>query len=109
MKRKIISLAIIGLLIGMLFNLTGCVGILTGLGLYVANEASDTVVKADAMSAAEINAFNSKFNQYEGENVSGTNVKSLLNGQASVKESVFIRSEQQMHRFVEQLYSHKIN
>lgn len=78
MKRKILSLAIIGMLIVMLFSLTGCVSLLTALGLYAYNEGSE-VVNTNSMANAEKEAFNSKFTQYEGKSISGTNVRALLN------------------------------
>lgn len=78
MKRKILSLAIIGMLIIMLFSLTGCASLLAALGFYVMNEGSE-VVKTNTMADAERETFNSKFTQYEGKNINGTNVKALLN------------------------------
>ena len=78
MKRKILSLAIIGMLIIMLFSLTGCASLLAALGFMVYNEGSE-VVNTNALADAEKEAFNSKFTQYEGKNISGTNVKALLN------------------------------
>lgn len=88
MKRKFLSLAIIGVLILMLFSLTGCVGFL----LYIYNNASE-VVEANPISAEEINTFNSKFTQYEGNRISGNNVKSLLN---SITQNNYINEGRQI-------------
>lgn len=99
MKRKILSLAIIGILVLMLFSLTGC--FLTGLGLYMVENNKGEVVRNDeiteetkeiydksketatvseaTLSRQEKETFNSRFTQYEGKTISGANVKALIN------------------------------
>lgn len=99
MKRKILSLAIVGVLVLMLFSLTGC--FLTGLGLYMFENDKGEVVRNDdlkeeakqiydksketatvseaTLSRQEKETFNSRFTQYEGKTISGTKVRALIN------------------------------
>ncbi len=69
-----------------------------GLGLFIYNQATD-VVNNTNMSEAEINAFNSKFENYESTNLRGVTVKGLIstiqtsnasqNGNKKIKEIHF--------------------
>ena len=52
--------------------------LIISLGLVVYNMAEETVKNNSSLSAQEIQAFNDQFTQYEGENVRGTRVNSLL-------------------------------
>ena len=52
--------------------------LIISLGLVVYNIAEETVNNNSSLSAQEIQAFNDQFTQYEGENVRGTRVNSLL-------------------------------
>lgn len=52
--------------------------LIISLGLVVFNMAAETVNNNSSLSAQEIQAFNDQFTQYEGENVRGTRVNSLL-------------------------------
>jgi hypothetical protein len=51
--------------------------LIISLGIMIYNQASG-VVNNNAMSEVEITQFNAKFTQYEGDNVKGTQVKSIL-------------------------------
>lgn len=54
--------------------------LLIGIGMMVfGNISGITGQSSQQMDAMEIQMFNSKFVQYEGENVSGSNVKALIN------------------------------
>lgn len=52
--------------------------LIISLGLVVYNMAAESVNNNSSLSAQEIQAFNDQFTQYEGENVRGTRVNSLL-------------------------------
>ena len=52
--------------------------LIISLGLVVYNMAAETVNNNSSLSAQEIQAFNDQFTQYEGDNVRGTRVNSLL-------------------------------
>lgn len=52
--------------------------LIISLGLVVFNMAAETVNNNSSLSAQEIQAFNDQFTQYEGDNVRGTRVNSLL-------------------------------
>ena len=52
--------------------------LIISLGLVIFNMASETVNNNSSLSAQEIQAFNDQFTQYEGDNVRGTRVNSLL-------------------------------
>ena len=49
-----------------------------GVGMYVFNNASDSVSGTD-MSSEEVTAYNSEFDSYEGSSVRGSRVKTLIN------------------------------
>ena len=51
--------------------------LIISLGIMIYNQAAG-VVNSNAMSEVEISTFNQKFMQYEGTNVKGANVNSLL-------------------------------
>lgn len=59
--------------------------LLISLGLIVYNQAKNTIGNVN-LTEQEITAFNSKFNSYEGNNVSGTQVNSLI--QAVVQSNI---------------------
>lgn len=52
--------------------------LIISLGLVVYNMAEESVNNNSSLSAQEIQAFNDQFTQYEGDNVRGTRVNSLL-------------------------------
>lgn len=52
--------------------------LIISLGLVVYNMAAESVNNNSSLSAQEIQAFNDQFTQYEGDNVRGTRVNSLL-------------------------------
>ena len=52
--------------------------LLISLGIMIYNQASG-VVDSNAMDEVAVNSFNQKFQQYEGDNVRGTQVNALLN------------------------------
>ena len=53
--------------------------LLIGVGMMIYSGAQGTIGQATSqMSAQEIQAFNSQFEQYEGTNVNATNVKALI-------------------------------
>lgn len=53
--------------------------IIISLGVAIVSGARDQINKSsDALDDAEVEAFNSKFSSYEGGNVSGTRVKTLV-------------------------------
>lgn len=52
--------------------------LIISLGLVVFNMAAESVNNNSSLSAQEIQAFNDQFTQYEGDNVRGTRVNSLL-------------------------------
>ena len=52
--------------------------LIISLGLMIFNNASDVVTNNANLSEYEIQAFNNKFLNFEGESVSGTSVNSLL-------------------------------
>lgn len=52
--------------------------LIISLGLVVYNMAAESVNNNSSLSAQEIQAFNDQFTQYEGNNVRGTRVNSLL-------------------------------
>ena len=51
--------------------------LIISLGIMIFNQASG-VVDSNAMDEVAVSAFNQKFQQYEGDNVRGANVKALL-------------------------------
>jgi hypothetical protein len=51
--------------------------LIISLGIMIYNQAAG-VVDSNAMDEVAVSSFNQKFTQYEGENVRGANVKSLL-------------------------------
>lgn len=52
--------------------------LIISLGIMIFNQASG-VVNNNAMSEVEISSFNQKFTQFEGKNIKGSQVNSLLN------------------------------
>ncbi len=52
--------------------------LIISLGIMIYNQASG-VVNNNAMSEVDINSFNQKFTQYQGSNIRGAQVNSLLN------------------------------
>ena len=52
--------------------------LIISLGIMIYNQASG-VVDSNAMDEVAVSSFNEKFQQYEGANVRGSNVNSLLN------------------------------
>ncbi len=52
--------------------------LIIGLGMFIYQQAAG-VMQGINMSQEEIQAFNAKFDQYEGNNVRGANVNALLN------------------------------
>ena len=52
--------------------------LIISLGLVVYNKAAETVNNSGDLSEYEIQQFNQKFQKYEGDNVSGTEVNAML-------------------------------
>lgn len=60
--------------------------LLISLGIMIYNQAQ-SVTNGGQMSEAEVSTFNSKFSKYEGTNVKGSVVKSLINEMMAVNNN----------------------
>lgn len=66
--------------------------LIISLGIMIYTQASG-VVNSNGMSEVEISTFNNKFIQYEGENIRGANVNSMINAVISNNQAALNAGE----------------